>query len=114
MRLLWSDTALRDLTAARDYIARDSATYALAFVERVIAAAERLLDFPRSGRPVPEADDSAIREVPCQSFRVMYRVRDDAVQILAVVHGARDVSGMTTKPWQVNEPEPGGGGSGEA
>jgi plasmid stabilization system protein ParE len=100
MRVLWTETAVRDLTAARDYIARDSEVYAVAFVERVLAAVEGLTDFPRSGRQVPEAEDPDIRETLCQDHRVMYRVREDAVQILAIVHGVRDVAGMPTKPWQ--------------
>jgi plasmid stabilization system protein ParE len=99
MKVVWSETALRDLTAARDYFARDSQTYALTFAERIITAAERISDSPRSGRAVPEAEDPKIREILSQGHHVMHRILADTVQILAVVHGVRDVGGMDKKPW---------------
>jgi addiction module RelE/StbE family toxin len=80
-----------DLTKIRSYIARDSDTYAAAFVERIIVAIERLADFPRMGRRVPEIDDESIRELIVDRYRVIYRVRTEAIDIAAVVHGARDL-----------------------
>jgi len=78
--------------------ARDSAVYALAFVERILAAAERVVEFPRSGRPVPEADDTTIRAVLCQSFRIIYRIRDggdSAQRIRTATAGAPQVRLLT-------------------
>jgi plasmid stabilization system protein ParE len=59
------------------------------FVERVFAATERLSHFPRSGRIVPEMGVEEIREVIVQSYRVIYRVVLEEVEILTVHHGAR-------------------------
>ena len=50
---------------------------------------ERLTDFPRSGRVVPEFERSDIRELIVQSYRIVYRVRGEDVEILTVHHGAR-------------------------
>jgi toxin ParE1/3/4 len=58
-------------------------------VERIIAAVERLLVNPRSGRMVPELGDEAIREVIHGNYRIVYRVRGDVVEIATVFHGAR-------------------------
>ena len=41
------------------------------------------------GRAVPEFNDEVIREVIVGNYRVIYRVRADAVEILTVFHGAR-------------------------
>jgi len=53
------------------------------------AAAERVADFPGSGRVVPEVAPSDVREILLGSYRVIYRVRRDLIEILAVFHGAR-------------------------
>jgi plasmid stabilization system protein ParE len=103
MRIEWSELALDDLADIERYIAKDSAVYARDFVERIFDAADRLGDFPLSGRAVPEADNTAFREIIVQGYRVMYRTNTDHVLMLAVVNGNRDVNGMANKPWR--EPE---------
>ncbi len=90
-RVIWSPQAVADLTEIRAYIARDSDSYAAAFIQRVLTAVDLLVDFPRMGRRVPEMDDDAVREVIVQRYRVIYRVRGEAIHIGAIVHGARDL-----------------------
>ena len=55
MRLEWTDPALDALEGIRDYIAKDSPYYARRFTEQVVASVEKLAEFPKIGRPVPEA-----------------------------------------------------------
>ncbi len=98
-RLEWTDPAVEDLQGVVDYISRDSPFYAVAVAEQIVLAVERLASFPRSGRIVPEANDPRIREIIIQSYRVVYRVKQRKVQILAVIHSARDLARMTPKPW---------------
>ncbi|MGQ0557361.1 MAG: type II toxin-antitoxin system RelE/ParE family toxin [Nitrospiraceae bacterium] len=98
-RIEWTAPAVSDLENIQDYIARDSAEYADAIVERLILSVDRLVSFPESGRLVPEAFDPKIRELLVQSYRVIYRLKKSVAQILAVVHGARNLSGMQPKPW---------------
>lgn len=99
MIIEWSDFALEDLEDIKHYIAKDSPYYAREFIERIFSASERLIDFPLSGRQVPEAEDSQIREVIVQSYRAMYRVESDRILMLAVVHGSRDLSDVQNQPW---------------
>jgi toxin ParE1/3/4 len=42
------------------------------------------------GRVVPESNDPGIREIFVFRYRLMYRVKDERVVIVAFVHGARD------------------------
>ena len=49
----------------------------------------RLIDFPASGRMVPEIGEKSIREVILGSYRIIYRRRSEAVDVLTVHHGAR-------------------------
>lgn len=99
MRVEWSDFARDDLDDLVHYISRDSAFYAQTFGERVVLATRRLRDFPESGRMIPEADDNTLREIIVQDYRVMYRVEDKRVLILAVMHGSRDLAHANHAPW---------------
>lgn len=87
----WTNQALDDLEAVFLFIARDSPVVANLFVERVSAATERLVEFPMSGRVVPEIGDQDIREVIVQNYRVIYQLDGEEVEILTVHHGARPV-----------------------
>lgn len=59
----WTEQAVADLEAIRDYVARDSAKYAALLVERLIASLDRVAHFPESGRVVPEYQRPDIREL---------------------------------------------------
>lgn len=85
----WTIQAADDLESITDYIATNSSHYASLFAIDVLAAVERLTDFPSSGRLVPEFDDPIIREILLGSYRIIYRIRDDLVEILTVFHRAR-------------------------
>jgi toxin ParE1/3/4 len=100
MKILWTEPSLNDLRAIRDYIAKDSETYAANFVESILSAVEQVSEFPRMGRIVPEADIPDIRELVFRGYRVIYQVHESAVHVLAVLHGYRDLSGMSPKPWE--------------
>ena len=88
-RITWSPQSLRDIEAIREYIAQDSPRYADLLVRRAVAAVERLAEFPESGRVVPERDVSTIREVIVGRFRVVYRMRPGAIEIVTVFRGSR-------------------------
>ena len=88
-RIVWSDPALSDLHSVHRYIARDSEIYADAVILDILESVERLLDYPQSGREVPELEDGMTREIIVGNYRVMYSVERDTISILTVLHGAR-------------------------
>ena len=100
MRVEWTRSALNDLDRLQDYIAQDSPYYAAQFANRIVGATERLLDFPESGRLVPEAQRSDVREIFVQDYRIIYALTGDAVVVLTVIHGGRDLDHLTGKPWE--------------
>ncbi len=79
MKIVWTEPAVEDLRELHAYIARDSEVYASGFVERIILAAERLVDHPKVGRLVLETDDENVREVLFQRYRLVYRVTKDCI-----------------------------------
>ena len=102
MRVNWTDPALEDLDGIFEYIARDTAAYAHSFVQQIIDAVERLEAFPFSGRIVPEGSREDVREVIFQNYRVIYWLVDpQRIDILAVIHGSRDLTKAGTQPWEV-------------
>ena len=85
----WSPRAVEDLEAIAQYISSDSSAYAAAVVKTILTTARNLSHFPRSGRVVPEIGDEGIREWFAYSYRVIYRLEEEAITITAVVHGRR-------------------------
>ncbi len=101
MKVQWSDIAEADLDDICDYIARDVPYYAEQFVDKIIEAVDSLESHPKIGRRVPEADDrDDVREIIVQSYRIVYLVQTEHVQILTVIHGSRNLTGIETKPWE--------------
>ena len=88
-RIVWTEPAVSDLDSIHAYISRDSAIYADASLTEIFDATDRLIDYPQSGRVVPEIDDDSTREIIVGNYRVMYDSSGDNIRILAVLHGAR-------------------------
>ena len=87
--LIWSREALDDIDNIADYISRDSLTHAQQVVERILTLGESIPAQPRLGRVVPELNDPQVRERFIYSYRLIYELRDEAIHILAVIHGKR-------------------------
>ena len=102
MKILWTEPALEDLRNLHAYIAKDSEIYARSFVQRIINAVERLSNFPKLGRIVPEADQEIIREILYQNYRIIYRFKTELIEILTVIHGNRDLGLLKQAPWEVD------------
>lgn len=89
-KLLWSETAKKDLLRIYNYIAEDSVYYANKFVDELIDKADNLKSFPNIGRIVPEIGMGSIREIFYHSYRMMYRITDDYIYITQISHMAQD------------------------
>jgi toxin ParE1/3/4 len=59
-------------------------------VSGLIAATDRLVQFPESGRTGPEFEDTAVREVIRPPYRIVYRlVGADQIHVLTVHHSSK-------------------------
>lgn len=86
----WTLPAKKDLRKIHDYIAEDSRFYARRVVEDIVEKTEDLDEHPEIGRVVPELNDQSIRELIVYSYRLVYSLKGETVEILAVIHGKRD------------------------
>ncbi len=87
--LIWSNRSLGHLDEICDYIGETSDAQAKAFASRIFKVAESLKRLPLSGWVVEKYNDPEIRETLSGKHRVVYRYRDDTVEILMIVRGAR-------------------------
>lgn len=90
-QVAWLRAAVEDLDEIAAYIAQDSPRYAGIVTEKILTAARELADFPNMGSMVPEWDDDTYRQRIVYSYRLIYRVKSDRVQVLTVIHGARQL-----------------------
>ncbi len=90
-KVTWSYEANEDLKAIADYIARDSAFYAAAFVREIFDASSSLDMFSKMGRIVPEIGNPDIRELFVREYRLIYSVEEPRIVILGLIHGRRDL-----------------------
>ena len=58
-------------------------------VDKITRRSVQIASHPLSGRKVPEYDSEVIRELIEQQYRIIYRIKQDQIDVLAVIHGAR-------------------------
>ena len=87
MRLTWTPIALRQLRDARAFIAADNPDAADALVTQIEERARTLLTFPAAGRP--DVIGRRSLALPPTPYRLIYRVAETRIVIVAVWHGAR-------------------------
>lgn len=89
MKLIWTRPALRQLSEAREYISIDNRTAANRQIERIELTVNRLKAFPMMGR-VGLQPGTREFPVPGTPYILVYRIREERLRILAVLHGARN------------------------
>ena len=89
VKLIWSPEAADNLEEICEYISKDSEYYARLFAQKIIMLVEEIVDFPMAGRIVPEFQRDDLRERIFQNYRVVYRTKPDAVEIVTIMHVAR-------------------------
>ncbi|MGQ0525529.1 MAG: type II toxin-antitoxin system RelE/ParE family toxin [Betaproteobacteria bacterium] len=95
--LVWSPEAVEDIAAIATYIERDSPWYARAVTSKIVETAESVPEYPELGRIVPEIDDPGIRERLIHRYRVIYRLDEARVLIVAVIHGRQDFGSFVAR-----------------
>ncbi len=93
-QVLWAESAFADLEEIIDYITQDSPLTARKNFNYFKKKIADLRYSPQRGRYIPELQEQGIliyREIIISRWRVMYRVYEDKVYILAVIDARRNV-----------------------
>ena len=89
MKVHWTKNALEHLVNIFEYIAINSPAYAKGMVDKITRRSEQIAEQPFSGRKVPEYDAKDIREIIEKPYRIIYRIKPNRIDVLAVIHGAQ-------------------------
>jgi plasmid stabilization system protein ParE len=94
VKVVLSTNAAIDLQAIGDWIAAENPARAISFVNELIGAIAALSDMP-SRFPVLEGHrELGIRRRVVGNYLILYHVGETEVEVLHVVHGARDYESL--------------------
>jgi plasmid stabilization system protein ParE len=94
VKLVFSNEAKQDLIEIGDQIAADSPKRAAAFVKAPRTSALKLAQRPKAFAIVPRYAHLGIRRHVHGNYLIFYRINDDRVSIIRILHGARDYDAL--------------------
>ena len=88
MRIVWLPRARKARETAIEYIAEDNPVAALSQLDEIERHSTLLKDHPEMGRRgrIPDTRELVISRTP---FLLVYRIRNDEIQIIHFMHGAQ-------------------------
>ncbi|MGK7888674.1 MAG: type II toxin-antitoxin system RelE/ParE family toxin [Leptolyngbyaceae cyanobacterium] len=89
--------ATQDLDQIADYFAEHSLAAGDRFFQTFRQKCRQLVAFPQSGRSYAEIRPG-LRGLSLEGYVIFYRLLDDGVEILRVVHGRRDFPTVFEEP----------------
>ena len=92
-RLVLTEAARADLRNIRRYIAEDSPQNARVFIAELTAKISFIAETGLTGSPRDHVAEG-LRAFPYKRRCIYYRLYDDRVVIVRVLHGAQDVAGQ--------------------
>ncbi len=94
MRVVIAKSAVADPETIANWIAADNPQRAAAFAALLRERCLQLAQIPRAFPLVPRYEPRGIRGRPVGDYLIFYRVTDRVVEVLHVLHGARDYEGI--------------------
>jgi toxin ParE1/3/4 len=88
-RVIWTPQAECDLREIKRYISRDAPSTARAFIRRIRERVRKMGTMPMAASRAMEAARGDVREIYVGDYRIIFRIRENDVRILTVMHGAR-------------------------
>jgi toxin ParE1/3/4 len=98
MKVVVSRAAQRDLMGIGDYIAQGSPGRAEPFVMDLVAAARAIGDTPFAWPVMARYEAVGLRRKLHGRYLILYVVQPERVEIVRVIHGARDLGRIGIDP----------------
>ena len=98
--VIWASIAENDLARIIEYIANDSPVNALKVLNKLKEKAANLHHSPKRGRIIPELQENGIyqyRELMVAPWRLLYRVQENKVYVLAVLDSRQNIEDILLK-----------------
>jgi antitoxin ParD1/3/4/toxin ParE1/3/4 len=93
-KYLLSSATERDLDEIWEFIAQDKIDAADHWIDKLFDAFEQLARNPEIGHRRKDLTDYPVLFWPVGRYLILYRVRKQVVEIVAVTQGARDIPGF--------------------
>ena len=93
MKLRIASFARQDLREIAEYIARDDPVRAETFIKE-LGAKIRLLALQPLLYPSREEWQAGLRSALHHRYHIVFRIDNDCVEVLRILHGARDIDGL--------------------
>jgi addiction module RelE/StbE family toxin len=90
MKVVFSTQAKANLREIALFIAEDNKKRATSFVRELRAKAVQIGNMPRAFPLMPRFETHAIRRRPFGSYLIFYRIEDDHIFIIDILHAAQD------------------------
>lgn len=97
-RFLLTPAAKEDLDEIADFIRQDSPDAAIRVLRKLRESMRKLAGMPEMGHLREDLADEPLRFWPVYSYLIIYRPETRPIQILRVLHGARDVRSILAAP----------------
>ncbi len=94
MKVVFTLEAIRGLEAIGDFIARDSPRRAITFTNELREKARALANAPRAFPFVFRFEHLGIRRRIHRDYLIFYRVHENRIEIIHILHGARDYEAL--------------------
>ena len=89
VEIRWSPIATDDYESIIKYYEKTAPKFAQNLAKKIMYIIENLIRFPKMGRIVPELENVEIREIIYRNFRVLYRLKENILEIVRIIHGSR-------------------------
>lgn len=94
MKVTFAKAAEDDLQAIADFIATDSPQRAETFVNELLDRCLQLGETPEAFQRVPRYEQHGIRRRIYRGYLIFYRLTSAGIEVLHVLHGARDYEAL--------------------
>lgn len=99
MKVVLAEAAKADLIEIAEYIRPDNPARAASFVDELLDRCDALGDAPLAYPLVPRYERHGIRRAVHRDYLIFYRVREDRVEVIHILHGARDYEAGLLGEW---------------
>lgn len=94
MKIRFTAEAKADLQYIGDYIAKDNPARALSFVRELERKCRAIAASPKAFSLVPRYEQYAIRRSVHENYLIFYRIENEQLIILHILHGAMDYAAI--------------------
>ncbi len=84
----WSLIASDDYDSIIKYYEKTAPKFAQNLAKKIMYIIDNLIQFPKMGRMVPELENEEIREIIYRNFRIIYRLKENLLEITRIIHGS--------------------------